>query len=389
MVNNGSSVSTDSGFRDWPAPRAAYVHVPFCRHRCGYCNFSVVSGRDDLVDRFLAALDQELAPLDRPSIETLFVGGGTPTHLEPPHLAELLCLLARRFRLTKDVEWSVEANPEDMDPARLGLLADHGVNRLSLGVQSFDDSKLAALERNHSGTVAAEVVRRTAEVIANLSLDLIFAAPDETLEVWQSDVETALSLPIRHLSTYALTYEKGTTFWNRRRRGQLQPSPESLEVAMYDLVRDRTAAAGWQHYEISNFAGPGHECRHNTAYWEGRGWYAAGPGAARFVGGVRQLNHRSTTTYLRRIEAGVDPTAETEVISREDHARERAAFGIRMLRGIDVEEISRETGADLDTLCGEAIENSVAAGWLERHGSRVKLTHGGVLFADAVAREFL
>ncbi|MGB7342843.1 MAG: radical SAM family heme chaperone HemW [Pirellulaceae bacterium] len=379
----------DSPPGGWSTPKSAYLHVPFCRHRCGYCNFSVVAGRDDLIDRYLAAIDRELAALDRPMIETLFIGGGTPTHLPVKKLERFLRIVSDRFEIAPHVEWSTEANPEDITAEKLGLLSAHGVNRISLGVQSFNADKLRVLERSHDGEMVCDTIRQTADSIANVSIDLIFAAPDETLEVWLKDLRTALLLPISHLSTYALTFEKGTSFWSRQFKGELSGTTESVEVQMYNAAREGTSRAGLEHYEISSFARAGSMCQHNLAYWHGRGWFAAGPGAARFVNGRRELNHRSTTTYLRKMELGQSPIAETDVITPLQHARERAAFGIRMLAGIDIAKISRETGVDLETECGDAIESSMKEGWIHNVGRRLCLTKEGVLFADAVAAEFL
>ncbi|NND95886.1 MAG: radical SAM family heme chaperone HemW [Pirellulaceae bacterium] len=384
---NESALATPPG--GWPVPTSAYLHVPFCRHRCGYCNFSVVAGRDELADRFLAAIDRELATLDSPAIKTLFIGGGTPTHLSPEQLERLLKIVAHRFDLDSNVEWSVEANPEDIDDEKLDLLASHGVNRLSLGVQSFNTDKLAMLERGHSGDSAQETIQRTAQRIANLSIDLIFAAPGETLAVWHDDLQTALSLPIKHLSTYALTFEKGTAFWSRQRRGELSGPAEQIEVEMYDLIRQWTTNAGMEQYEVSNFSQADFRCQHNVAYWLGRGWYAAGPGAASFAGGSRKVNHRSATTYLRRLENDQSPIAEQEPITPMQYARERAAFGIRMMDGIDLDRLSRETGVDLACACGAAIERSIENGLVEQAGDRLCLTKRGVLFADTVAAVFL
>lgn len=349
----------------------------------------MVAGRDDLVERFLAAIDTELAPLDRPAVETVFIGGGTPTHLSPDQLGRLLRCVADRFDVSGCTEWSVEANPEDIDETKLALLRDGGVNRISLGVQSFNDDKLTMLERGHDRDAAETVIALAASVIDNVSIDLIFAAPGETLDDWNTDLQTALAAPISHLSTYALTFEKGTAFWSRRRSGDLSAAAESLEVDMYNLTRDQTAAHGLQHYEVSNFALPTAKCRHNLAYWEGKGWFAAGPGAARFVGGDRQVNHRSTTTYLKRIESSQSPTAETEAISVEQYARERAAFGIRMLDGIDLDALSMETGFDLRAACEAATAKLLDDGLLTQTVGRVKLTERGILFADSVAAEFL
>ena len=384
----GQGKSGEPNYR-WPVPQSAYIHVPFCRHRCGYCNFSVVAGRDDLADRFLAAIDLELERLERPAIKTLFIGGGTPTHLSVQQLDSFLGSLCSRLEVLPEVEWSVEANPEDITDEKLDVLVSHGVNRISLGVQSFDQRKLGILQRSHTGDVAQEIVRATAQRIENLSIDLIFAAPGESLDDWTLDLRTALSLPIVHLSTYALTFEKGTTFWNRHRRGELKGVSEQTEVDMYEVTREMTSQIGLEHYEVSNFARAGSRCRHNVAYWQGRGWYAAGPGAASFANGQRNVNHRSTTTYLRRMESGQSPVAESESITPLQYARERAAFGIRMIDGIDVSQLSEETGVDLHDQLDAVIDKLVVGGLLAETGGRIRLTPKGVLFADTVASEFL
>ena len=373
----------------WPIPESAYIHVPFCRHRCGYCNFSVVAGREDLADRFLAAIDTELALLERPAIKTLFIGGGTPTHLSTGQLDRFLGSLHERFQIGADIEWSVEANPEDITAEKLSVLVDHGVNRISLGVQSFNTKKLAILQRGHTGEIAQEIIHIAAERIANLSIDLIFAAPNESLKDWQLDLRTALSLPIVHLSTYALTFEKGTEFWSRQRRGELTGATEQVEVDMYEATQAMTSRVGLEQYEVSNFSRAGSRCRHNVAYWLGRGWFAAGPGAASFNAGRRDVNHRSTTTYLRRIENGSSPVAESEAITQMQYAGERAAFGIRMLDGIDLSQLSVETGVDLHAKFDAAIEKLTSDGLLGQSAGRIYLTQRGVLFADTVAAEFL
>ncbi len=373
----------------WPTPRSAYVHVPFCRHRCGYCNFSVIADRDDLVQPFLTAIDRELEQLDRPQIDTLFLGGGTPTHLSVSQLEWLLKQIELRFELTDQAERSVEANPEDIDEQKLRVLADHGINRISLGVQSFNPSKLKLLERSHTAAQASAAIELAAKWIGNVSIDLIFAAPQETVSDWRADLQTALDLPIDHLSTYALTFEKGTAFWTAKRAGRLDGVDEASEVAMYMMTRELSSAQGLNHYEISNFARDGFRCRHNLAYWQGRGWYAAGPGAARFVGGHREVNHRSTTTYLKRMERNESPVAESDAITPLQYARERAAFGIRMIDGIDIEALARETKINLQQECGDAIEKSIAQGLLERQGSHIRLSEQGILFADSVASELL
>ena len=382
-------LAEDAPAEGWVLPEAAYIHVPFCRHRCGYCNFSVIANRDDLIEKFLIAITQELNALERPRLKTLFLGGGTPTHLPNPALARLLESLDQQFDLSELTEFSVEANPEDISEAKLELLACKGVNRISLGVQSFQTTKLLSLERGHTGDQAIAAVELASQYIPNVSIDLIFAAPSESLKQWEQDVITAIQLPISHLSTYALTYEKGTQFWNQRLRGDVKELDESVEIDMYNFTRQSCQQNGFRHYEVSNFAKAGSRCLHNMAYWKGEGWYAAGPGAARFVNGVREVNHRSTSTYLKRINEEQSPVAEREAIGVVQYTKERAAFGIRLIDGIDLRALSQHVGFDTHTFLKDPIELSIDDGLLVEEGDHLRLSDRGILFADTVAQRFL
>lgn len=382
--------SSPGSTADWEAPTAAYVHIPFCRHRCGYCNFSVVAGRDDLAETFLRSLQWELSQLGEPRpIETLFIGGGTPTHLPPEWLERMLELVRRWVPLRAGGEFSVEANPRDIDPARLAVLQAHGVNRISLGVQSFDQRKLKILQRDHSEAIARDAVMACVETIGNVSIDLIFAAPEETPADWQRDLDIACELPITHLSTYALTYEKGTQFWTRRAKADLRSADEATELKMYQQARRTAAAGGLPQYEISSFASRPNRCRHNIHYWLGRGWYGFGPGAAGFVAGQRRTNHRSPTTYIRRCLAGESPVQEDETITREQWAYERAAFGVRMMDGVDLAEITRDTGVSIAAMRGKEIEECERWGLVEVQAERLKLTEKGIALADTVSAALL
>ncbi len=376
--------------REWPIPRSLYVHVPFCRHRCGYCNFSVLPGRLELADPFLDSLAIELQTHPAPApVDTRFIGGGTPTRLPPRQLDRLFDLLDDRFPLTAGGECTAEANPEDITPELLRQLADRGVNRISLGIQSFSTDKLRLLQRSHDRRSACRAIELAAERIGNVSIDLIFAAPGETPESWRRDLEQSLALPIQHLSTYSLTFEKGTQFWNRRLRGELCEVDEADDLQMYQDARRCSAEAGWEHYEISNFARDGSRCVHNLAYWQGRGWYAIGPGAARFVGGRREVNHRSPTTYIAKLRRGESPIAESEAITPRQWACERAAFGIRLLGGVDLEQIGQETGISIIELKRAELARCHDRGWIEISGTHHRLTEAGLLMADSVASELL
>jgi oxygen-independent coproporphyrinogen-3 oxidase len=365
--------------------RAAYIHVPFCARRCGYCNFTLVAGRDDLIEPYLSALSRELSLLQTPRIvDTLFIGGGTPTHLKGSALARLLQLVLSWHPLPDRHEFSIEANPGDLDEQSVAALSDHGVTRVSLGAQSFDRDKLRALERDHS----AADVQRSVELLRShgldISLDLIFAAPAESLAVWHADLDAAISLEPAHLSTYGLTFERGTSFWNRRQRGGLTIADEELERAMYESSIDRLTQAGFEHYEVSNFAQPGKRCRHNEAYWLGQSYYAAGPGAARYMDGVRSMNHRSTTTYIRRMLAGRSAVAESERLSARDQALELLVFALRRTEGVERGWFQTRTGMELDSLVGGLIQELVGRRLMIDNRASVRFTRDGLLVSDAI-----
>lgn len=371
-------------------PRSAYLHVPFCRHRCGYCNFTLVAGRDDLIGDYNRAIAIELAALGEPRpVDTLFFGGGTPTHLPLDALEQLLGVARRWFPLAPGGEFSVEANPADLTPEKIALLASHGVNRLSLGGQSFNAAKLALLERDHDAAALARAVELARERIPSISLDLIFGTPGETLDLWQADLEAALALRPSHVSTYGLTFERGTTYWSRLLAGELARLDEETERAMYAAAIDRLTAADFEHYEVSNFALPGHRCRHNEAYWAGVGYYAAGPGAARYVDGRREINHRSTTTYLKRVLAGESAVAESETLAPDERARELLVFSLRRLEGITRDEFLARSGYTVDELVGEPLADFVRHGLVSDDGYRVKLTREGLYVSDALWPRFL
>ncbi|MEX0641236.1 MAG: radical SAM family heme chaperone HemW [Pirellulales bacterium] len=374
-----------------PSPiRSAYLHVPFCRRRCGYCNFTLVAGRDDLVEDYLRAVEREMSWLETPrEVDTLFFGGGTPTHLDLASLARLLEMVRRWFPLAAGGEWSVEANPIDCTVEKAALLAAHGVTRVSLGVQSFNDGKLEVLERDHDGDQARRALDCVRRHFSSVSLDLIFATPGESLDTWNADLQTAIELAPAHISTYGLTFEKGTSFWSRRRQGVLSLVAEVTERAMYTAAIEQLSSAGFEHYEVSNFAKPGHRCRHNEAYWLGESYYAVGPGAARYVAGRRETNHGSTTTYIRRVLASQSPVAQSESLGPEDRARELLVFALRRREGVSPAWFFGRTGFEIQSLVGRELERCLEQGWLETAGGNIRLTHEGLLISDSLWPDFL
>jgi len=371
-------------------PRHAYVHVPFCRHRCGYCDFTLVAGRDDLIERYLAALDRELRRVEQSlRLDTLYLGGGTPSHLGPGGLRRLFGVLRKRLVPAAGAEVTVEANPLDVTDDFVAACRNLGVTRVSLGGQSLDAATLRALDRDH----APDGVRRAVGLLLDAgfvtSLDLMTAAPGQTLAGVEADLAAAAALGVQHVSVYCLTWERGTAFESARRRGDLVPAGESLEQAMFETAIERLEAAGFEHYEVSNFARPGFRCRHNEAYWDCRPWEAFGPGAARFDGRTRTTNHRSTTTWITKTLAGEDATGDVDAMTDEQAARERIVVGLRRGDGLDREAFRVQTGFHLETLAGAAVERWVAAGLAVDDGRRVRLTRGGLLVSDGLWADVL
>jgi len=344
-----------------------------------------------LVERFLDSLQIEIQQLSESfELDTLFYGGGTPSHLNPSQLERLSRIVAERFTLANDAEVSAECNPNDINQEKIDALLRLGVNRISLGVQSLNAEKLKRLERDHSASDVAVAVELAKANVASVSMDLIFAAPQETLPQWQTDLADALALQPDHLSTYELTYEKGTQFWNRLQRGGLEVSGEDLRADMYEHTRQQLEQAGWQHYELSSFSKPDHQCRHNHSYWNGNDYLAFGPGASRFVDGTRSTNHQSTLTYMKRLESGKSPTDQTEQLTGVAAARERLVVGMRLLRGVNIQQLEASTGVAFDDVFPAATrETLVSADLIEITAGVCRLTQRGVMVSDGVATAIL
>ena len=366
-------------------PHSAYIHVPFCRHRCGYCDFSLVAGRDDLIDRYFQALTRELSRVgQRLMLDTLYFGGGTPSHLGPDGIRQLFAILANAMVTNAGAEVSLEANPLDVTIDFVAAARDCGVNRVSLGGQSLDAATLASLDRNHLPDDVRRAVDRLLSAACTVSVDLMIAAPGQSLAAVERDLEAVKSLGVQHVSVYCLTWEKGTNFDSLRQKGMLHRAEDSLECDMFEATIDRLEAAGFEHYEVSNFARAGFRCRHNEAYWDCRPWEAFGPGAARFDGRTRITNHRSTQAWMTRVLSGEDFTGDCDAMTQEQAARERVVVGLRRRDGVDREAFEQSSGFSLDAIAGGAVRRWVAGGLAQDNGQRVQLTRKGLLVSDAL-----
>lgn len=373
--------------------RSIYAHVPFCHTVCGYCDFySIVYDRDavhPLVDALCSELRAYAGRLDLRA-ETIFVGGGTPTTLPPEELARLLSALRDLVDAAAGLEFTVEANPATVSERTAEALRSCGVNRLSLGAQSFEPSELRVLERIHR----PEQVGQTVEIarragIGQVNLDLIFAVPGQSLESWLENLCRAVDLGPDHLSCYALTYEEGTPLFDQLRAGQVRRADDSLEAEMYEATIDALAAAGFAQYEISNFARPGCECRHNLVYWHNRPYLGVGPSASGFVEGARYKNVPDAAQYAAAVRAGRSPRVFEERRPLDQQARETAMLELRLRSGLDRAAFRERYGRDALEFFRAAVETHGADGLLEVDEARIALTRAGLLVADTVIADFL
>ena len=372
--------------------RGAYVHVPFCFHKCHYCDFySVVDTRgrqEAFVDRLVEELEVCSRYLHAP-LDTVFVGGGTPTLLSVDQWRRLLDVMRRCLPLQAGSEFTVEANPETVTEELAATLAGGGVNRISIGSQSFHAAHLKTLERWHDPSNVDRAVRIfRAAGIENINLDLIFAIPGQSLNDWAGDLNRALSLEPTHLSCYGLTYEPDTLMSARLSAGEIQRADEDLEAEMYEVTIDALAAAGLEHYEISNWSRPGRRCRHNMLYWTNGEWWPFGPSAAGHVNGVRWKNVRRLDAYLQT--RPLPPIADVEQLDIARAAGEALMLGLRLIDGLPMaaaHDLIRQTADATGRL--EAIDQAISRRLLDSTDQQLRLTRAGLLLADDIIAQLI
>lgn len=371
---------------------ALYIHIPFCRRKCAYCDFYSVAYDEGLASSYVDALLSQMRAVEG-AVSTIFIGGGTPTTLSAPLLKKLLRGTKKFIR--KGLEFTVEANPESLTGEKLALFSDKGVNRLSIGIQSFDDAKLKRLGRIHDAGKAIESVMLSRKKgFDNLNIDLIFGAPDETLDDCSVELERAVKLPVPHISCYCLSYEKGSPLFNAREEGKITPADEESSAAMYSYAMEYFPGHGFQHYEISNFAKEGRYCRHNLTYWNNDEYIGLGASAVSYAGGVRKKHLPDVRKYIERVAAGRETIIFSERITGERKARETAAVKIRTAEGINFDWFRERTGYDFLKLETDVLSKLSDAGLLQYKkvkggNSGVSLTKKGFLFCDTVSSELL
>jgi oxygen-independent coproporphyrinogen III oxidase len=362
-------------------PRHVYVHVPFCARRCSYCDFAIAVRRSVPIDEYVTGIERELAlrfPESEPwTTETLYLGGGTPSKLGGDGVARLIETLLRRLSLVDDAEVTLEANPEDVTEAAVRAWRAAGVNRLSLGAQSFDDDVLRWMHRTHDAEQIRTAVQQAQDAgLEDVSLDLIFALPDEVPRRWEADVASALALRPNHVSLYGLTIEPATPLGRWHARGTAAEATEERYECEYLYAHQTLGAAGFDHYEVSNFALPHRAARHNSAYWRGVPYAGLGPGAHEFDGRERRWNVKGYVEWLRRVGAGGDPKDGSEELSADNRTAEDVYLGLRTRAGL------RLAGAEL-----VRAQPWVAAGWGKLRGDALVLNPMGWLRLDSLAAD--
>ena len=365
-----------------------YVHIPYCIKRCGYCDFNTYTPSElqdgatleivsnDYIDAVLREL--EAAPTDL--VPTIFFGGGTPSLLPAHDLGRVIAAIKARNGLTADCEVTLEANPDSVTEEKLAQYLQVGFNRISFGMQSAKPHVLAALDRTHNpANVEKAITMARAAGFQSISVDLIYGTPGESLDDWRETVEAALSLDIDHISAYALIVETGTKLAAQIKRGDLMMPNDDLMAEMYLLVAQMCEAKGLTWYELSNWSKPGHQCRHNIAYWENKNWWGLGPGAHSHIDAKRFWNVKHPTTYKQKVFAGETPILESEQLTAEQIKDESILLGIRMREGLELEL--------LEPLQMEVLGVYRENGFVELLEDRVVLTPAGRLIADRIVRE--
>ena len=372
----------------------AYVHIPFCSRKCGYCDFNAYSGYKDATKaQYVDALCAEIEarPDAGQPLATIFFGGGTPTQLQPDALGRVIDCLRRRYGLASDVEITVEANPADVDASILSRLSGFGVNRLSFGAQSFDDRTLRLIDRNHGADDIRRAVGAAKDVgFVNWSMDLIFGLPRQTVRDWQQTLESALELAPPHLSVYGLTIEEHTPFHARIERGRLTVPGDDAQAAMLHHALERLPGAGLERYEISNHALPGFESRHNRIYWDNGDYFGFGAGAAGYRNGDRTVNVRRPSEYIRAMASHPEnPFVEVERLDSESRLGETIMLGLRRREGVDLVAAGQRFGIDAGEHYRDDIAWAVETGWAELVDGRLRLTDRGVPLANEVMARFV
>lgn len=376
--------------------RGVYIHIPFCHQICNYCDFNKVFFKNQPVDEYIEALGEEMRlwttkfPENFQKIETIFLGGGTPTALSPEQLKRLLELIGAYIPMQHVTEFTSEANPDELSLEKLEALFAGGVNRLSMGVQSFDVDLLKKLGRTHTNHHVYETIAHAKEVgFKNISIDLMYGLPGQTMEQWKDSLKKAIALGLPHYSAYSLIVESKTIFYNEYTRGRLHLPTEDLEADMYDVLMTEMEAAGLHQYEISNFSKDGFASVHNQIYWDNDEYAGFGAGAHGFMNGVRYSNYGPLKKYMDAIAAGNLPILQQHEVSEREGCEEQMFLGLRKTAGVSFDVFQQKFKQSMWTMYASTIERLHKEGLLEVDEIGVRLTCKGRFVGNEVFQQFL
>lgn len=376
--------------------RGVYIHIPFCHQICNYCDFNKVFFKNQPVDEYIEALgkEMELAVRSRPEafaeIETIFLGGGTPTALSARQITRLLELIRTHIPMKHVVEFSSEANPDELSEEKLMALLTGGVNRLSMGVQSFDQDLLKKIGRTHSNEHVYETIALAKKVgFTNISIDLMYGLPQQTMEQWKDTLKLALALDLPHYSAYSLIVEPKTIFYIQYAKGRLVLPTEDLEADMYNVLMEEMEVHGLQQYEISNFAKPGFASMHNKIYWDNDEYAGFGAGAHGYVDGVRYSNHGPIKKYMETVESGQLPIIHAHEVSPIERLEEQMFLGLRKAEGVEAAIFEKKFNETIWEKYRTVIEELVHNGLLESDDRGIRLTRKGRFVGNEVFQQFL
>ncbi|WP_171334830.1 radical SAM family heme chaperone HemW [Anoxybacillus sp. EFIL] len=374
--------------------QAAYIHIPFCTHICHYCDFNKVFLHQQPVDAYIDALiiemERTFERVPTSQLQTVFIGGGTPTSVTTKQLDRLLRAIHRIVSLASDVEFTVEANPDEVSDEQLYVLKQWGVNRLSFGVQTFDRELLQRIGRTHTKETAIETIERARKLgFHNINIDLMYGLPTQTIDHLKETLRVTFSLPIQHVSAYSLIIEPKTVFYNLMKRQTLPLPSQEEEAYMYEMIMEQMEQHGYKQYELSNYAQKGFDSRHNMTYWNNDDYYGFGAGAHSYMNGIRHVNAGPIKKYIQLIEHGQLPHVDTHVVSKEEQMEEHMFLGLRKIEGVNKNEFFMRYGKTVHDVFGEAIALQKQNGLLEETEEAIFLTHRGKLLGNEVFQSFL
>lgn len=369
-------------------PNSAYFHIPFCSHICYYCDFAKVLMTGQPVDAYIEAIIEEFQSLKIKKLKTVYIGGGTPSVLSAQQLERLLTAIADQLDLDFLEEFTVEANPGDLSDDVIKVLAHSAVNRISLGVQTFNNTLLKKIGRTHNEAQVYDSIERLKMAgFENITIDLIYALPGQTMEMVKSDVDKFLALNLPHVALYSLILEDHTVFMNRQRRGLLRLPSEDKNADMYEYIMDILAQHGYKHYEVSNFGRPGFESKHNITYWDNEEYYGIGAGASGYLAGVRYKNYGPVHHYLKA--AANNKRVSEEVLSKKSQIEEEMFLGLRKKSGVLVEKFEAKFNCSFNKLYGEQITELIKQKLLYDDRERIHMTDKGFELGNNVFEKFL